>query len=73
MHSGAGGMGGYPGSSTMPGPSSSSGGGGGGVAGGSAGGAGVAAGGLPAMGPMQWLPAATMDTSQDSLRRPPAA
>ncbi|BDA47054.1 probable transcription factor bHLH115 [Coccomyxa sp. Obi] len=26
-----------------------------------------------AMGPMRWLPATTMDTSQDSLRRPPAA
>ncbi|CAL8471669.1 g11211 [Coccomyxa elongata] len=26
-----------------------------------------------AMGPMRWLPATTMDTSQDSVRRPPAA
>ena len=29
--------------------------------------------GVPAMAPMRWLPASTMDTSQDSLRRPPAA
>ncbi|EIE21835.1 hypothetical protein COCSUDRAFT_42874 [Coccomyxa subellipsoidea C-169] len=28
--------------------------------------------GMP-MGPMRWLPATTMDTSQDSMRRPPAA
>lgn len=28
--------------------------------------------GMP-MGPMRWLPPATMDTSKDSLRRPPAA
>jgi hypothetical protein len=57
--SSTGGMGEFQGSS-MPGSSAN-------------GGAGMVMQGVPAMAPMRWLPAATMDTSQDSVRRPPAA